>query len=115
MVEQGERVFVTSHTHMAINNALNKIAREGVPVVKIGRHTQRKDLDDDVPCCGGIADWDARPSECGYVIGATPFATCTRRLVAEQGARAVRGHLGPVGARCLHSHTRPLGAHTELP
>ena len=80
MVGEGERVFVTSHTHMAINNALNKIAREDVPVVKIGRHTQRKGLDEDVPCYAGIADWDARPSEGGYVIGATPFATCTHRL-----------------------------------
>ncbi|MBF4332987.1 helicase, partial [Vibrio anguillarum] len=36
LVEQGQRVFMTSHTHMAINNALNKIAGENVPVIKVG-------------------------------------------------------------------------------
>ena len=36
LVEQGQRVLMTSHTHMAINNALNKIAGENVPVIKVG-------------------------------------------------------------------------------
>jgi len=79
MVERGERVLLTSHTHMAINNALNKIGKEGVPVVKIGLQTQRKGLDDEVPCRESFAAWDERPSG-GYVIGATPFATCNSRL-----------------------------------
>jgi DNA replication ATP-dependent helicase Dna2 len=79
MVERGERVLVTSHTHMAINNALNKIRKEGVPAVKIGLHTQRKGLDDEVPCHASFAAWEDRPTD-GYVIGATPFATCTSRL-----------------------------------
>lgn len=79
MVSRGERVLVTSHTHMAINNALNKIHKEGVPVVKIGLHTQRKGLDTQVSSHESFAAWEERPRG-GYVIGATPFATCTSRL-----------------------------------
>lgn len=79
MVLRGERVLLTSHTHMAINNALNKIHKEGVPVVKIGLHTQRKGLDGQVSSRETFAAWEERPSG-GYVVGATPFATCTSRL-----------------------------------
>jgi DNA replication ATP-dependent helicase Dna2 len=82
MVSRGERVFVTSHTHTAINNALNKIHARGVPVVKIGAAAQRKGLDDTIDGCDGFAQWHTRPSAgvAGYVIGATPYATCTSRL-----------------------------------
>ncbi len=80
MAERGERVLLSSHTHMAINNALNKIHREGVPVAKIGAATQRKGLDPEVPCRDTFAAWDERPGRGGYVIGATPFATCGPRL-----------------------------------
>jgi DNA replication ATP-dependent helicase Dna2 len=81
MVERGQRVLLTSHTHMAINNALNKIARENVPVVKIGLRSQCKALDAQVRSHEAFAAWSDRP-EGGYVIGATPFATCTERLKA---------------------------------
>ena len=79
MIERGERVFITSHTHTAINNALNKINAEGVPTVKIGRDIQRKGLDASIDCYPGLGDWQDRPTN-GYVVGATPFATCTSRL-----------------------------------
>ncbi len=79
MVQRGERVLLTSHTHTAINNALNKIHAQQVPVVKIGRDTQRRGLDEPVACCPSFSAWEARPAG-GYVIGATPFATCTTRL-----------------------------------
>lgn len=79
MVRRGERVLLTSHTHMAINNALNKIHKEGVPVVKIGLSTQLKGLDAQVAAHPSFAAWEERPSG-GYVIGATPFATCNSRL-----------------------------------
>lgn len=79
MVLRGERVLLTSHTHMAINNALNKMHKEGVPVVKIGLYTQRKGLDAQVPSHESLAAWEERPGG-GYVVGATPFATCTSRL-----------------------------------
>lgn len=78
-VSRGERILMTSHTHMAINNALNKIHAQGVPVVKVGRPTQRKGLDEAVPNFEGLDGWEDRPTN-GYVVGATPFATCTSRL-----------------------------------
>lgn len=79
MVERGERVLLSSHTHMAINNALNKIHAQGVPAIKVGRETQRKGLDDAVACFPGLDAWSERPTN-GYVVGATPFATCSVRL-----------------------------------
>jgi DNA replication ATP-dependent helicase Dna2 len=79
MVERGERVLVTSHTHMAINNALNKIRKEEVPTVKISSLMHRKGLDDAVVCHPSFAAWRDRPTD-GYAIGATPFATCSSRL-----------------------------------
>ena len=79
MVARGERILMTSHTHMAINNALNKIHEQGVPTVKIGGGTRRSGLDDSVPICPNLGAWGARPTD-GYVVGATPFATCSTRL-----------------------------------
>ncbi len=79
-VARGERVLITSHTHMAINNALNKIYERGVPTVKVGRKTQSKGLDREIPVIDSLDDWRDLPSNSGYVVGATPFATCNRRL-----------------------------------
>lgn len=79
MVERGERILLTSHTHMAINNALNRIHAQGVPTVKVGRDSQRKGLDDAIACFPGLDAWSERPTN-GYVVGATPFATCSARL-----------------------------------
>jgi DNA replication ATP-dependent helicase Dna2 len=80
MVERGDRVLVTSHTHMAIHNALNKIQAQGVPVVKIGRETQRKGLSSTVATHPSFTAWTERPQNGGYAVGATAFATCTHRL-----------------------------------
>lgn len=84
LVARGERVLVTSHTHMAINNALNKIAQEvagqGVRVAKIGRLTQVDGLLPGVTLAASFAEWHGRPMEGGYVVGATPFATCGKGL-----------------------------------
>lgn len=80
MVKRGERILMTSHTHMAINNALNKIHAQGVPTLKVGRDIQRKGLDDAIPCLSGLDAWEERPKNGGYVVGATPFATCNSRL-----------------------------------
>jgi DNA replication ATP-dependent helicase Dna2 len=79
LVEQGQRVFMTSHTHMAINNALNKIAGENVPVIKVGAKGCTKGLAKTVQHFEQADDWDKKPDS-GYVIGATPFATCSSRL-----------------------------------
>lgn len=79
LVEQGQRVFMTSHTHMAINNALNKIASENVPVIKVGAKGCTKGLDKSVKHFEYGDYWKNKPDS-GYVIGATPFATCSERL-----------------------------------
>ncbi|ALH99551.1 DNA helicase [Pseudomonas sp. FW306-02-F02-AA] len=77
LVARGERVFVTSHTHMAINNALSKIAGRNVPTVKVGGRPE--DLDKAVDWVQDPANWKRWPKDgSGYVIGATPFATCSR-------------------------------------
>lgn len=78
LVERNERVFITSHTHMAINNALNKMAKEGIACIKVGGHNAHKGLEN-VKCFAYADNWQDKP-ENGYVIGATPFATCSKRL-----------------------------------
>ena len=81
LVARNERVFLTSHTHMAINNALNATAKHDVPVAKIGSVNSTKGLSKDIICYSKGDDWQERPDS-GYVIGATPFATCSSRLEA---------------------------------
>ncbi|WP_170305843.1 DEAD/DEAH box helicase [Pseudoduganella ginsengisoli] len=78
-VERGERILMTSHTHTAINHALNKIHEQGVPVVKVGVPTQRRGLSAQIRNVDSLDGWNERPTN-GYVVGATPFATCTARL-----------------------------------
>ena len=80
MAQRGERVLITSHTHTAINNALGKIAALGVSVVKIGSINQLRALDPRVERAERFDQWETRPAAGGYVVGATPFATCTARL-----------------------------------
>ncbi len=80
MVARGERVLITSHTHTAINHALSKIAALGVTTVKIGSVNQLRGLDARVERAERFDQWSGRPAAGGYVVGATPFATCTARL-----------------------------------
>ena len=79
LVAEGHEILLTSHTHMAINNALNKVAKEGVPTVKVGSSSSVKGLDEGILRFDHGSDWEDRPDS-GYVIGATPFATCSSRL-----------------------------------
>ncbi|MBX2859308.1 MAG: AAA family ATPase [Cellvibrionaceae bacterium] len=79
LITEGQRVLVTSHTHMAINNALNKIAEQGVTVAKVGAAACNKGLNSGVKHFSHADDWQNRPDS-GYAIGATPFATCSSRL-----------------------------------
>lgn len=80
LVADGRRVLVTALTHRAIHNALNKIARvdPALPVCKIGPASRARDLhvtnyeDFGASGFGDLAG--------GYAIGATPFATRSRRL-----------------------------------
>jgi DNA replication ATP-dependent helicase Dna2 len=80
LVKIGERVFVTGLTHRAINNALNKIYRldPALPVCKIGIPSQTRDLQ--VPNYGNFAESGFGDLPCGYIVGATPFATRSQRL-----------------------------------
>ena len=79
LADEGQSILLTSHTHMAINNALNKVVKEGVPVIKVGANSSVKGLDKSIRQFDHGDDWDDRP-DTGYVIGATPFATCSARL-----------------------------------
>ncbi|CAG0937035.1 hypothetical protein TFLX_05939 [Thermoflexales bacterium] len=80
LAEEGERVFVASFTHRAINNALNKLAQAApdVPAVKIGEPTRADGLL--VENYGSFADSPLKDLSGGYVIGATPFAARSSRL-----------------------------------
>lgn len=78
LAARGARLLVTSHTHMAINNALNKVHALGVPVVKVGWRTQCKGLHEAVPCMDTLSTWEQRPTD-GYVVG-------PRRLPPPAGA-----------------------------
>ncbi len=80
LAARGERVLVTSHTHMAINNALDKVAALGVPTVKVGSGGKAREVGTQVACVERLEDWAAKPDQGGCVIGATPFATCGPRL-----------------------------------
>jgi DNA replication ATP-dependent helicase Dna2 len=80
LVGDGERVLVTSFTHRAINNALNKLVEVDptVPAAKIGQQARADDLlapNYEKFSASPMADMDT-----GYILGATPFATRTGRL-----------------------------------
>ncbi len=78
LVDQGQRVLVTSFTHRAIHHALRKISREvACPVFKVS---------DVVPHDAEGIDFKSTFAETGlldhpgpYVIGATPFALFSSR------------------------------------
>lgn len=86
LAEDGERVLITAFTHRAINNALNKLAEldrrmDAAPLslCKIGRHSRADDL-------AGVENYESfelsplTELNGAYVVGATPFATRTKRL-----------------------------------
>lgn len=80
-MQDGERVFITAHTHRAINHALNtvvQLAAEDPPAIKVGQPARAQDL-----LVTNYEYFNQSPlaeAESGYVVGATPFATRTRRL-----------------------------------
>lgn len=79
-VEDGQRVLVTALTHRAINNALNKIYEldKDIPACKIGNEVNADDLL--VENYGKFSSLPDRITRAGYIIGATPFATQSKRL-----------------------------------
>ncbi len=80
LAEEGERVFITSFTHRAINNALNTMAKVAPLTLsaKIGQPSRADDLQ--VDCFGSFGASPMASMNGGYVIGATPFAARTSRL-----------------------------------
>jgi DNA replication ATP-dependent helicase Dna2 len=80
LVEDGQRVFVTALTHRAIHNALNKIHEvdPDLPACKIGESRHTGDLKVDSFENFDQSRYDQLRG--GYVIGATPFSTQTKRL-----------------------------------
>ena len=80
LAQEGQRVLITALTHLAINNALNKIIQldADVPVCKIGAARnaavlQAENFENFAQ--SGFGDLNG-----GYIIGATPFALQTHRL-----------------------------------
>lgn len=81
LVADGERVLITAFTHRAINNALNTLAKVApdISAGKIGLPHRADDL-------RGVENYPSfnqspmAEMDKGYVIGATPFATRTKRL-----------------------------------
>jgi len=80
LVDEGERVLVTAFTHRAINNALNTLSRYApdTPACKIGDPKRATDLAVDNHPSFSVSPM--MEMENGYVIGATPYATCFSRL-----------------------------------
>lgn len=80
LAQEGQRVLITALTHLAINNALNKIIQleADVPVCKIGAARNAAGLQAENFenfAQSGFGDLSG-----GYIIGATPFALQTHRL-----------------------------------
>lgn len=80
LVGDGERVLICSFTHRAINNALNAVYKQDpdIAAIKIGLPLHANDL-----LAPNYETFHGSPladESGGYIIGATPFATRTKRL-----------------------------------
>ena len=80
LLENGERVLVTSFTHRAINHALETIGDVLGDRRSIARISPYQDPALTVPQFESFADTPFAHSATGYIIGATPFALRSRRL-----------------------------------
>jgi DNA replication ATP-dependent helicase Dna2 len=80
LVSDGERVLVTAFTHRAINNALNALVKQDPdsPAIKVGQAARADDLL--VKNYETFHESPLAEQSGGYVVGATPFATQTKRL-----------------------------------
>lgn len=76
----GERVLICAFTHRAINNALNTLVKQDpdIAAIKVGHPIQSNDLL--VPNYETFHESPLAEKSGGYVVGATPFATRTKRL-----------------------------------
>lgn len=80
LVSDGERVLITAFTHRAINNALNALVKQDpdAAAIKVGQAARADDLL--VKNYESFHESPLAELSSGYVVGATPFATQTRRL-----------------------------------
>lgn len=80
LISDGERVLITAFTHRAINNALNALVKQDpdTAVIKVGQPARADDLL--VKNYESFHESPLAEMSGGYVVGATPFATQTRRL-----------------------------------
>lgn len=80
LAADGERVLICAFTHRAINNALNALVKQDpdIPAIKVGHPLQTDDLR--VPNYESFHESPLAEMSGGYVVGATPFATRTKRL-----------------------------------
>lgn len=123
LVKRGERVLITSHSHMAINNALNKVHEFGIDLAKVGSKTQKKGLSEEIQMLDDLSDWVDAPFRrgVGYVIGATPFATCNSRLQAHGFDTVIFDEASQVNALLALMAMRKgqkfifIGDHKQLP
>lgn len=79
--EQGREVLIVSNTHQAVNNALNKIAKnQSLPVVKIGEALKAQELSGNIQLAKSYSDYlKTRPKRRnmnakGTIIGMTLHA-----------------------------------------
>lgn len=83
-VAKGERVLITSSTHRAINNALSAYAKIKDPNTHVGRvgpvFFDAQLASANIETQENFSDLSFHDSGGSYVIGATPFATRTKRL-----------------------------------
>ena len=80
LASDGERILICSFTHRAINNALNALVKQDpeIDVIKVGHPIQATDLL--APNFESFHESPLADQSGGYVVGATPFATRTKRL-----------------------------------
>ncbi len=77
--ESGKEVLVVSNTHQAVNNALNTIVDNPVPVVKIGETLKAQELDDKIQKAKSFSEYlRSRPrrvrGQNGVIVGMTLHA-----------------------------------------
>ncbi len=80
LASDSERVLICAFTHRAINNALNALVKQDreINVIKVGHPIHTDDLH--VPNYASFHESPLAGMSGGYVVGATPFATRTKRL-----------------------------------
>ncbi|HUM68816.1 MAG TPA: AAA domain-containing protein, partial [Chloroflexota bacterium] len=81
LAHDGQRVLICAFTHRAINNALNALVKQDpdLAAIKVGHPLHTDDLH--APHYDSFNESPLAEMSGGYVVGATPFATRTKRLV----------------------------------